>query len=79
MGVARTATTDEIKKEYKKLALKWHPDRNIGNEVNATNIFKEISNAYTVLSDSHERKWYDDHREAILRYNYLVAVAVEYW
>lgn len=67
IGVARDATVDEIKKQYKRLALQWHPDRNIGNEHEATAAFKEISTAYTVLSDPHERQWYDDHRESILR------------
>lgn len=61
------AKEDEIKKQYKKLALKWHPDRNHGQEELATKNFKEISSAYAVLSDPQERKWYDDHREAILR------------
>lgn len=67
MGLPRDATSDEIKKQYRKLALQWHPDRNHGQEELATQTFKEISAAYTVLSDSQERKWYDDHREAILR------------
>ena len=67
MGLPSNATNEEIKKQYKKLALKWHPDRNHGQEEVATQAFKEISAAYTVLSDAHERKWYDDHRDAILR------------
>ena len=67
MGVERTATADEIKKAYKKQALKWHPDRNFGKEAEAEERFKEVTSAYNVLSDSHERKWYDDHRESILR------------
>jgi DnaJ homolog subfamily A member 5 len=58
----------QIKKQYKKLALKYHPDKNVGNEEEATATFRLISAAYAVLSDPHERKWYDDHREAILRY-----------
>lgn len=67
MGVARDANNDEIKKQYRKLALQWHPDRNYGQEELAAKTFKEISTAYTVLSDPQERKWYDDHRESILR------------
>jgi DnaJ family protein A protein 5 len=63
----RTATTEEIKKQYKKLALRYHPDRNHGKENEAAEMFKLVSAAYTVLSDPQERKWYDDHREAILR------------
>jgi DnaJ-class molecular chaperone len=48
--------------------LKYHPDKNVGNEETATQFFKEIQASYAVLSDPHERKWYDDHRESILRY-----------
>mmetsp|Transcript_13104 Transcript_13104/g.13154 ORF Transcript_13104/g.13154 Transcript_13104/m.13154 type:complete len:309 (+) Transcript_13104:107-1033(+) len=65
--IPREATADEIKKQYKKLALKWHPDKNVGNEDEATLRFKEVSTAYAVLSDPQERKWYDDHRDSILR------------
>ena len=64
---SRTVSAEEIKKQYKKLALKYHPDRNHGEEEMATAMFKLISAAYTVLSDPQERKWYDDHRESILR------------
>lgn len=67
MELPRDATMEDIKKQYKKLALKWHPDRNYGQEELATQTFKEISSAYGVLSDPQERQWYDDHREAILR------------
>jgi DnaJ family protein A protein 5 len=67
MGVPRDASFEEIKKQYKKLALVWHPDRNFGREELATQTFKEISTAYSVLNDPQERKWYDDHRESILR------------
>ena len=67
MGLPRDATSDEIKKQYRKLALQWHPDRNYGQEELAAKTFKEISTAYTTLSDPQERKWYDDHRESILR------------
>jgi len=68
MGMAsRTVSFDEIKSQYKRLALKWHPDRNYGQEDYATEMFKRVSSAYAVLSDPHERKWYDDHRESILR------------
>lgn len=65
----RTVPVDEIKKAYKKAALKWHPDRNFGKEKEAEERFKEVQNAYNVLSDPHERKWYDDHRTEILRGN----------
>ena len=67
MELDRSATSEIIKKQYRKLALQWHPDRNHGQEELATNKFKEISTAYSVLSDPNEKKWYDDHREDILR------------
>jgi DnaJ family protein A protein 5 len=67
MGLPRDCSTEDIKKAYKKLALQWHPDRNYGQEELASKTFKEISASYNVLSDSQERQWYDDHREAILR------------
>lgn len=58
---------EEIKKKYKQLALKYHPDRNHGFEEEATQKFKELANAYSVLNDPQERQWYDNHRDAILR------------
>jgi DnaJ family protein A protein 5 len=67
IGVERGSSLDEIKKAYKKSALKWHPDRNFGKEEEASARFKEVTAAYNVLIDPHERKWYDDHREDILR------------
>jgi curved DNA-binding protein len=57
LGVARSATTEEIKKAYKQLALKYHPDRN--KEKGAEDKFKKISEAYAVLSDPEKRKQYD--------------------
>ena len=48
LEVARDASSDDIKKAYKKLALRWHPDKNIGNEEEATERFKEISQAFNV-------------------------------
>ena len=67
MQLSMTCKTEEIKKQYKVMALRYHPDRNHGNEEEATLKFKQLAAAYAVLSDPHERKWYDDHREAILR------------
>jgi curved DNA-binding protein len=58
LGVARSASNEEIKKAYRKLALKYHPDRNKGDKV-AEDRFKEISEAYAVLSDSEKKKQYD--------------------
>jgi len=61
LGVTKTATADEIKKSYRKLARKYHPDANEG-DAKAEARFKEISEAYTVLSDEGRRKEYDEAR-----------------
>lgn len=58
LGVSRTASIDDIKNSYKKLAFEYHPDRNPDNE-EAENKFKEINEAYQVLSDENKRAQYD--------------------
>jgi molecular chaperone DnaJ len=58
IGVSRSASQDEIKKAYRKLALQYHPDRT-GNDLEAAQRFKDITKAYKVLSDSDERARYD--------------------
>ncbi|MDD2389286.1 MAG: DnaJ C-terminal domain-containing protein [Desulfobacterales bacterium] len=59
LGVKKDATDDEIKKAYRKLALKYHPDH-AKDDKGAEDKFKEISEAYAVLSDKEKRKQYDD-------------------
>jgi DnaJ-class molecular chaperone len=54
----RNATNEDIKKNYRKMAMKYHPDKNQGNE-EASNMFKEISNAYSILSNPDKRREYD--------------------
>src|SRR2546422_6961902 len=62
LGVAKNASAAEIKKTYRKLAQRHHPDRNRGNK-DAEDRFKEISAAYAVLGDEEKRKQYDQVRE----------------
>ncbi len=61
LGVSASATQDEIKKQYRKLAKKFHPDANHGDP-KAAERFKEISEAYNVLGDAEKRKQYDEMR-----------------
>jgi curved DNA-binding protein len=58
LEIEKTATIVEIKKAYRKLAMKYHPDRNKGDK-QAEEKFKKINEAYAVLSDEQKRKQYD--------------------
>ena len=62
LGVTKTSSSDEIKQQYRKLALKFHPDRNQSSE--AGEHFKEISEAYAVISDPEKKQIYDQHGHA---------------
>ncbi|EXC16235.1 DnaJ homolog subfamily C member 3 homolog [Morus notabilis] len=59
LGVSKTASVSEIKRAYKKLALQWHPDKNVDNREEAENKFREIAAAYEVLGDEEKRTRYD--------------------
>ena len=59
LGVSKNATDDEIKKAYRQQAKKWHPDANPDNRKEAEEKFKEIGEAYSVLSDANKRRNYD--------------------
>src|SRR3989441_1584915 len=63
LGVKKGASADEIKKAYRKLAAKYHPDKNPG-DASAEEKFKEVQNAYDVLSDAEKRKQYDRYGDA---------------
>src|SRR3954463_8810092 len=62
LGVSASASQDEIKKQYRKLAAKHHPDKNQGDP-KAADRFKEISEAYQVIGDAEKRKQYDQMRQ----------------
>ncbi|KAL2229404.1 dnaJ protein P58IPK homolog [Sesamum indicum] len=59
LGVSKTASMSEIKKAYKKLALQWHPDKNVDNREEAEAKFREIAAAYEILGDEDKRTRYD--------------------
>ncbi|KAK2370672.1 dnaJ protein subfamily B member [Trifolium repens] len=63
LQVDRNANDDDLKKAYRKLAMKWHPDKNPNNKKEAEAKFKQISEAYDVLSDSQKRAIYDQFGE----------------
>jgi DnaJ family protein A protein 5 len=65
LNVPRDADVATIKKHHRKMALKYHPDKNMGDQ-SATEYFQLVQQAYECLSDPQERKWYDEHRESIL-------------
>uniref|UniRef100_A0A2K5NP85 J domain-containing protein n=1 Tax=Cercocebus atys TaxID=9531 RepID=A0A2K5NP85_CERAT len=64
LGVPRQASTEAIKRAYRKLALKWHPDKNPENKEEAERRFKQVAEAYEVLSDAKKHDVYDRYGEA---------------
>ena len=69
LGVKRNASKQEIKKAFKKLSLKYHPDKNKDNPKRAKEMFIKIANAYEVLSDDEKRKIYDQYGEEGVKAN----------
>ncbi|XP_010254209.1 PREDICTED: dnaJ homolog subfamily B member 1-like isoform X1 [Nelumbo nucifera] len=67
LKVNKNATDDDVKKSYRKLAMKWHPDKNPNNKKEAEAKFKQISEAYEVLSDPQKRAVYDQYGEEGLK------------
>ncbi|XP_057525278.1 uncharacterized protein LOC130804738 [Amaranthus tricolor] len=67
MQVDRNAKEEDLKKAYRKLAMKWHPDKNPNNKKDAEAKFKQISEAYDVLSDPQKRQIYDQYGEEGLK------------
>lgn len=61
LGVSRNANEEQIKKSYRKLALKWHPDKNLDKRELAETNFKRLAEAYEVLSDPKKRQIYDEY------------------
>ena len=67
LGISRDASTADIKKAFKKMSIKWHPDKNPNNKKEAEEKFIEVSNAYQVLSDPKQKEIYDKYGEEGLK------------
>lgn len=71
LGLKKDCTFEQIKKAYRKLAIRYHPDKNRGKEEEATKKFKEISEAYEILSNPEKREIYDEHGKEGLEHDGL--------
>ena len=77
LGIQHNATIDEIKKAYRKLSLKFHPDKNDGDEFFSER-FKEIQEAYEVLREEYKRSTYDSQRNLFYT-SHIKNVDIEYF
>jgi len=77
LGVDKTATQDEIKKSYRKLAHQFHPDKTSGDKSLETK-FKEVNNAYEVLGDPKKRATYDQFGEVVINANIFSSFFVNF-
>ena len=68
LNLQQNATKDDINKAYRKMALKWHPDRNLDNKIEAEEQFKKITSAYEILSNEEERRFYDKYGKTKRQY-----------
>jgi len=71
LGIAKGASDEQIKKSYRKGAMKWHPDKNPNNKEEATRMFKDLAEAYEVLSDKQKRSIYDQYGEEGLKSSFV--------
>lgn len=87
LEISETATEEEVKKAFRKMAMKWHPDRNPGSKV-AEDKFKEMKTAYEILIDSSKRQQYDfsrkpaSHNQSSSTFNtevYIVNLKIDFW
>ena len=65
LGVPENASEEEIKKAFRKQAIRWHPDKNPDNAEEAEERFQEINNAYEIVSDKRKRAYYDLSRKRV--------------
>ena len=70
LGIERNSTPDQIKKAHRKLALRWHPDKNKDNAEEAHRVYQVIQEAYDCLSDLQEKAFYDILKSLCVKYDF---------